>query len=434
MKLTGWGRYPVIESEVKTPITSRALHNLFAGASSVPCIPRGAGRSYGDSALAPNTISSRLLNHITDFDEHTGTIRCGAGVTLAELLDLFVPRGWFLRSTPGTKLISVGGAIASDVHGKSHHREGCFSNHVSTLTLMLGDGETVTCSRDTLPELFHATCGGMGLTGVILEATFRMRSITSSYIRETTFKAANLDEALTLLEEQEGTTYSVAWIDCLSTGGHLGRSLLMIGDFVDDGRLDMKRGKPLSVPFDMPGFLLNRYSVTAFNALYYHRVRERRSEGMVHFEPFFYPLDRIHDWNRIYGKGGFTQYQFVIPREAGRVGMAAILNRIAESQRGSFLAVLKAFGKGNDNYLSFPMEGYTLALDFKIDQGLFPFLEELDRIVLDHGGRIYLSKDVRMSKSTFKRGYPLWEKFQEVRRRYGADRAFRSLQSDRLGL
>ena len=397
-------------------------------------IPRGAGRSYGDSALAPNTISSRLLNHITHFDEHTGTIRCGAGVTLAELLDLFVPRGWFLHSTPGTKLISVGGAIASDVHGKSHHREGCFSNHVGELTLMLGDGETVTCSRDTHPELFHATCGGMGLTGVILDATFRMRPVKSSYISETTYKAANLDEALTLIEANEGTTYSVAWIDCLSTGGRLGRSLLMIGDFVDDGRLDLKRGKPLSVPFDMPGFLLNRYSVTAFNALYYHRVRERRSERIVHFEPFFYPLDSIHDWNRVYGKGGFTQYQFVIPREAGKAGMTSVLNRIAESKRGSFLAVLKAFGKGNDNYLSFPMEGYTLALDFKIDPGLFPFLEELDRIVLDHGGRLYLSKDVRMSESTFKRGYPRWEKFQEVRRRYGADRAFRSLQSDRLGL
>ena len=351
MKLTGWGRYPVIESEVKTPITPTALRNLFAGASSVPAIPRGAGRSYGDSALAPNTISSRLLNHITHFDEHTGSIRCGAGVTLAELLDLFVPRGWFLHSTPGTKLISVGGAIASDVHGKSHHREGCFSNHVSELTLMLGNGETVTCSRDTHPELFHATCGGMGLTGVILDASFRLRPIKSAHILETTYKAANLDEALTLIEANEGTTYSVAWIDCLSTGGRLGRSLLMIGDFVDDGRLDLKRGKPLSVPFDMPGCLLNKYTVTAFNALYYHRVRKRQSERIVHFEPFFYPLDSIHDWNRIYGKGGFTQYQFVIPREAGRVGMAAILNRIAESKRGSFLAVLKAFGKGNDNFV-----------------------------------------------------------------------------------
>jgi FAD/FMN-containing dehydrogenase len=274
----------------------------------------------------------------------------------------------------------------------------------------------------------------MGLTGVILDATFRMRPISSAYLRQTTFKAANLDEALALIEANEDTAYSVAWIDCLSRGRRLGRSLLMTGDFVDDGRLELKPGKPLAVPVDMPGFLLNKYTVTAFNALYYHRVHKRQSEQVVHFDPFLYPLDSLHDWNRIYGKGGFTQYQFVIPKQAGRQGMAAILGRIAESGRGSFLAVLKSFGKGNDNYLSFPMEGYTLALDFKIDQGLFPFLDELDRIVLDYGGRLYLAKDVRMSEATFKRGYPHWEAFQEVRRRYGADRVFHSLQSDRLGL
>lgn len=200
MKLTGWVRFPVIESEVLTPLTPSALRKRFADASPIPCIPRGAGRSHGDSALAPNTISSRLLNHITHFDEDTGVIRCGAGVTLAELLDLFVPRGWFLCSTPGTQLISVGGAIASDVHGKSHHREGCFSNHVTEFTLTLADGETVACSRDAHPELFQATCGGMGLTGIILDATFQMRPIQSAYIRETTFKAAHLEEVLALFE------------------------------------------------------------------------------------------------------------------------------------------------------------------------------------------------------------------------------------------
>lgn len=434
MKLTGWGKFPVIESDIYTPTTSTELRNWLTRASPIPCISRGAGRSYGDSSLAPHTISSHFLNHILQFDERTGVIRCGSGVTLSELLDLFVPQGWFIYSTPGTKLISVGGAIASDVHGKSHHREGCFSDNISELTLLLGSGEIVSCSRDTHAELFRATCGGMGLTGVILDATFKLRRINSSYVRESILKAANLDEAIDLFAENEGTTYSVAWIDCLSTGQNLGRSLLMIGDFIDDGRLELKRGEPLSVPFEMPGFLLNRYTVTAFNMLYYHRVLKRRSEHVVHFDPFFYPLDSIRDWNRIYGKAGFTQYQFVIPKHAGKVGMFNILNRIAESKRGSFLAVLKAFGMGNDNFLSFPMEGYTLALDFKIDRDLFSFLDELDHIILDHGGRLYLSKDVRMSESTFKRGYPQWEMFQEVRRCYGADRVFRSLQSDRLGL
>ncbi|MFM8331949.1 MAG: FAD-dependent oxidoreductase [Candidatus Methylumidiphilus sp.] len=434
MRLTSWGKYPIIESTFLSSATSAGFTQYIATNKFLPCIARGAGRSYGDSALAETVLSSRFLNHLVDFDAQTGTLRCEAGVTLAEMLGIFVPRGWFIASTPGTKLITVGGAVASDVHGKSHHIEGCFSQQVLALTLLLGNGEIISVSRESHPDLFRATCGGMGLTGMILDVTFKLRPINSTYLRETTFKAANLEESLTLIEESESTTYSVAWIDCVSTGSLLGRSLLMVGEFTDDGRLDLPKGKPLSVPVDMPGFLLNQYSVAAFNALYYHRVRQPRTERVVHFEPFFYPLDGVHHWNRIYGKDGFTQYQFVLPKESGWVGMAEILKRIAESKRGSFLAVLKAFGKANDNYLSFPMEGYTLALDFKIDAGLFGFLDELDRIVLDHGGRLYLSKDVRMSEATFKRGYPLWETFSEIRHRYGATKVFRSLQSDRLGL
>lgn len=433
MRLTSWGKYPIIDSTVVTP-SSSAEFAEWAVAGKVPCIARGAGRSYGDSALAPTVLSSRFLDHILDFDDQTGVLRCEAGVTLAELLEVFVPRGWFIASTPGTKLITVGGAVASDVHGKSHHSEGCFSQQVIAMTLLLGDGQVIEANRQSHPELFQATCGGMGLTGVILEVTFKLRPIQSAYLRETTFKAANLEESLSLIEEYESTTYSVAWIDCVATGDSLGRSLLMVGEFCDDGRLDLPKTKALSVPVDFPGFTLNRHTVAAFNALYYHRLRQAKTERVVHFEPFFYPLDSVHQWNRIYGKGGFTQYQFVLPKNSGRPGVGEILKRIADSKRASFLAVLKAFGKANANYLSFPMAGYTLALDFKIDPGLFAFLDELDRIVLDYGGRLYLSKDVRMSESTFKLGYPQWEKFKEIRRNYGAETVFRSLQSDRLGL
>lgn len=432
-KIRSWGKYMEIESEVWFPQTYAFLKSIINGLGH-DCLARGLGKSYGDSSLAPTIISSKFFNHVLEYDDKTGVVRCGAGVTLAELLDLFVPRGWFPRSTPGTKLISVGGAIAADVHGKSHHREGCFSEHVISLTLMLANGETVSCSRETHPELFKATCGGMGLTGVILDATFQMRRIDSAYLRETTYKAVNVEEALALIEEHEETTYSVAWIDCLSTGSKLGRSLLIVGEFVDDGRLESKSGKALSVPFEFPSFALNRHTVAAFNTLYYNRVRQVRTERIVHFEPFFYPLDSLLDWNRIYGKTGFLQYQFVLPKEKGKPGMTEILSRIAESKRGSFLAVLKAFGTANDNYLSFPMSGYTLALDFKIEPGLFEFLDELDLVVSEYGGRLYLAKDARMSEAMFKRGYPQWETFMDIRRRYGADRKFRSLQSDRLGL
>ena len=434
MELTGWGKYPVVDADVITPLTHTAIKSSLLGDRPFRGIARGLGRSYGDSSLARQVVSTAYLDHLLSFDDSTGRLTCAAGLSLAEIVRIFVPRGWFLPVTPGTKFVTLGGAIASDVHGKNHHCEGSFSDHVESFRLMLADGSTVNCSREDSPELFYATCGGMGLTGIIVDATFRLKPIRSAYIDAITIKVVNLKEALELFEAYDQTTYSVAWIDCLTTGSKLGRSLLMLGEHAEDGRLLPAKQGALTVPMDMPGFLLNRYSIQAFNTLYYHRLWKKRTERIVHYEPFFYPLDSIHHWNRIYGKGGFTQYQFVVPREAGLTGMTTILNRIAQSKRGSFLAVLKAFGKGNDNYLSFPMEGYTLTLDFKLDSGLFPLLDELDRIVLDLGGRLYLSKDVRMSEDTFKQSYPRWERFMEVRRRYGANKVFNSLQSERLGL
>jgi len=226
----------------------------------------------------------------------------------------------------------------------------------------------------------------------------------------------------------------VAWIDCLAKASNLGRSLIMLGEHRENDELKAGSPKALSIPLDLPGCLLNKYSIKAFNFLYYNKVRQNKIQRNVHYEPFFYPLDAIHQWNRIYGKNGFTQYQFVLPTSAGREGMKAVLKKIADSGRGSFLAVLKAFGPANHNLLSFPMSGYTLALDFKIDDGLFAFLDELDAMVLDYGGRLYLAKGVRMSEATFKRSYPQWTSFQEVREHYGATSFFNSLQSQRLGL
>jgi FAD/FMN-containing dehydrogenase len=405
-------------------------------------VARGLGRSYGDSALANSLISTQSLDHFLAFDEVTGILNCAAGVSFAEILNLLVPKGWFLPVTPGTQFVTVGGAIASDVHGKNHHLEGSFSAHLISLKLCIASGEILECSVTQHRELFLATCGGMGLTGIILETRFQLLAIETAYIQETTWKTSNLAETLALFDEFQQTTYSVAWIDCLSTGKHLGRSLLMLGEHTKEAELpddslanlEIAKSSKLSIPVDMPNALLNSYSVKAFNALYYNKVRQKQTQRQVHYAPFFYPLDSIQNWNRLYGKQGFTQYQFVLPKTAGLEGMTEILKKIAASKRGSFLAVLKAFGKGNENYLSFPMEGYTLALDFKIDSSLFAFLDELDRIVLDYGGRLYLTKDARMSEATFKQSYPLWEQFQSVRHQYGAEKLFNSLQSQRLGL
>lgn len=428
MKINGWGRYPIIESTVISP---QVVGEIKIDSES---IPRGLGRSYGDSALAPHVIGTLSLNHFIAFDAETGTLTCEAGVSLADILTTFVPKGWFLPVTPGTKFVTVGGAIASDVHGKNHHVDGSFSNHVSSFQIILADGSCVECSRSLNSDLFYATCGGMGLTGIIVSATLVLKKINSAFINETTYKAKNLKEVFALFEEHQSSTYSVAWIDCLASGEDLGRSLLMLGEHAQEGGLILNEAKKLSVPFTMPTLLLNQYSIKAFNALYYNKQRERVTERCVHYDKYFYPLDGLNHWNRLYGKNGFTQYQFVLPKAAGFEGMSQILKEIAASKRGSFLSVLKVLGPANENYLSFPMEGYTLALDFKIEPGLFELLDQLDRIVLAYGGRIYLTKDVRMSEAMFKQSYTKWLNFAKIRTQYGADKKFHSLQSQRLGI
>jgi len=433
MELTGWGQYPRSDARVTRPVTAAELLEKCTRSGS-QVIARGMGRSYGDSALAATVIDTRQLDDYIAFDETRGALTCGAGITLSDILNTFLSRGWFLPVTPGTGFITVGGAIASDVHGKNHHLDGSFCDHLESFTLATASQGLVHCSRHSHPALFRATCGGMGLTGIIVSATFTLKPVTSGFIEQTTFKANNLASALELFETHSNAPYSVAWIDCLATGNDLGRSLITLGSHASQGPLQAGTAAALAVPFNTPGALLNAFSIRAFNYLYYQRVRKNQSTRLIHYQPFFYPLDGIANWNRLYGRKGFLQYQFVVPKAGGKESLTAILKRIAASGKGSFLAVLKTFGKGNDNLLSFPMEGYTLALDFKMDSAIFPLLDELDTMVTDHGGRIYLTKDARMSEATFKTSYPGWEAFQDIRREWGADGVFNSLQSLRLGL
>jgi len=309
---------------------------------------------------------------------------------------------------------------------------GCFSSCVDSFELMLPSGDIVLCSQKENNRLFRATCGGMGLTGVILTAVIRLQRVKSALIRETVKQCQNLEEIFHCFEKYKTLPYSVAWIDCLESGDKVGRSVLMAGEHADTGSLNIDLKQPVSVPFDFPGFCLNRYSVKLFNRLYYHSRPSSVENRLVPLDPFFYPLDSIGHWNRIYGRGGFTQYQLVLPKEASYDGLKLILDRIAKQGLGSFLAVLKLCGPSNDNDLSFPMEGYSLALDLKIERKLFPFLDELDRMVIDYGGRLYLTKDVRMNKTVFRKGYPSWETFAELRETMGMKEKFASLQSRRL--
>ncbi len=428
MSLLSWGIYPKIKSSVFSLRDTESLRAYTEKTEEF--IPYGNGRSYGDSALADNIVYAKPYNNFLAFDAQEGILECQAGVLLSEILDAFVKRGWFLKVTPGTKLITIGGAIASDVHGKNHHVEGCFSECVEEMTLMLPSGEIKSCKKGD--ALFHATCGGMGLTGVILSAKISLKKINSKHINQTTIKTKNLKETFEAFEKYENMPYSVAWIDCLAQNEEIGKCLLMVGDFANDGDLEYKSKKKLTIPFTFPSFALNNLSVKAFNWLYYAKAPEGISKQKVDIDTFFYPLDAIGDWNKIYGSGGFTQYQFILPKESSYEGLKEILGKISASGKGSFLAVLKLYGKANDNYLSFPMEGYSLALDFKIEAGLFELLDALDEVVVRHGGRIYLTKDVRVSRETFEKGYPYIETFRTFRKENNMDKKLQSLQSKRV--
>lgn len=432
MKIHGWGRYPSCESKVLLPLSLAGVAEALAASGHL--IARGLGRSYGDSANAPQVIQTNYLDHFIEFDQLTGVLTCQAGVSIREILQLVVPNGWFVPVTPGTSHITIGGAIASDVHGKNHHLDGTFSQHVLTLDLMLASGEVVQTSKASLPDLFRATCGGMGLTGVILAAKIQLKRIKSSHIIQHTYQANCLEAVCEKFEENISSTYSVAWIDCLAKGGQLGRSLLMLGEHAEDGVLGLAKIKARNIPFEMPGLLLNPYSIKAFNSLYYNKATLSKQMQIIPFEPYFYPLDALRNWNRLYGKSGFVQYQFVLPKAVGVHGLKQILKTIVDSGRGSFLAVLKVFGPKNENFLSFPIEGFTLALDFKMSSETVALIKELDAMIIAMGGRIYLTKDALMSAATFKMTYPQWATFEEVRAKYGAIGKFASNQSIRLGL
>ncbi|MFP3599538.1 FAD-binding protein [Chryseobacterium sp. SIMBA_029] len=406
-KVTNWGNFPVVEKEMRSEDSFKKIREFVLNHNEV--IARGNGRCYGDASLGEHIFSTKKLNKFISFDRLNGVIECESGVLLSDVLEISVPQGYFLYVTPGTKFISVGGAIASDVHGKNHHAEGCFSEYVIEFKLMTERGEIITCSREENSAQFWATIGGMGLTGIILTAKFKLKNIESAYIRQESIKAENLDEIFRLFDESESWTYTVAWIDCLQKGKNIGRSILMRGEHAFQHELPQNMNKnPLrlkkklqpTVPFYFPNFVLNNLTVKIFNLLYYKKQSKKEVKNFIDYETFFYPLDAISDWNKIYGKSGFIQYQMVIPKEAGKEGMKKILETIANSGNGSFLAVLKLFGKNNpEAYNSFPVEGYTLALDFKVNSKLKKLVGKLDDIVQQFGGRIYLTKD-SMSKSS----------------------------------
>jgi len=411
-----WGRYPVTHETV----LGLSDRNAPLPAADRPMLPLGNARSYGDSCLNDDGIllATRGLDRFIAFDPATGVLTCEAGVLFAEILDLVVPQGWFLPVTPGTRFVTVGGAIGNDVHGKNHHRCGSLGHHVLAFELLRTDGSRRRCSPEQNTDWFDATIGGLGLTGVITWATIQLRRIASPWMSTESHRFGNLDTFFALsMSSDRDYEYTVSWIDCAARGNALGRGLFSRGNHAParPDRRPAASTRRLSVPATPPVSLVNSLSLRIFNQLYYHRQRRPVAHATTHYEPFFYPLDSIAHWNRMYGPRGFLQYQCVVPPENARAAMEILIRSIAASGGGSFLAVLKQFGdRPSRGMLSFPRPGTTLALDFP-NHGTttFALLDRLDAIVSEAGGAVYPAKDARMSGERFRSYFPRWEAFSK---------------------
>jgi FAD/FMN-containing dehydrogenase len=414
-----WGRYPTYGAKILPlhwqsdfPAIAAGLHN---GA-----LPVGMGRSYGDVCLLKdgNLLLTTGMDRLIDFDLETGLLTAEAGITLAQILDFAVPHGFFLPVSPGTKYVTLGGAIANDIHGKNHHGAGTFGRHITQFELVRSDGSRKLCTPTENPDFYAATIGGLGLTGLISWATLRLKPIVSRMIDYEGIQFHGIDEFLDLTNQSKGVEYTVSWVDVTSTGRNFARGIFMQGDH-STKRDELKRSsKPkLVFPFDAPGFALNHLSVSLFNTAYFHKQIHKRVVALQDYEPFFYPLDKVLRWNRMYGKRGLLQFQYVIPWDHAKEGTIAILREVAKSGLASFLAVLKAFGDvSSPGMMSFPKPGITLALDFpiKLDKS-FPLFARLADMTLEFGGRLYPAKDAAMTAQQFQSFYPQWQQFARYR-------------------
>ncbi|HXP19951.1 MAG TPA: FAD-binding oxidoreductase [Streptosporangiaceae bacterium] len=445
-KLAGWGRTEPTVADVAAPVSPDQVARLVGAAGERGVIARGLGRSYNNAAQNDGglVISTTAMRDVLSFSPETGVVTCEAGVSLEQLMTGFLPAGWFVPVSPGTRQVTVGGAIAADVHGKNHHAAGSFARHVESFDLLMADGDVRTVTPEASPELFWATAGGMGLTGIILRATVRLKKVETSRLVVDTVRTADIDETMAYLSATDKDyDYTVAWTDCLAAGGSLGRSVITSGDFATIGELRYRdRSSPrefspralIGAPPVFPNGLINARTVALLNEAWFHKAPRRRTGEIQTIGTFFHPLDGIRNWNRVYGPAGFRQYQYVVPFESPDV-VRRSLERISALRAPSFVTVLKRFGEGDPGMLSFPMPGWTLALDFPArTPWLDRLLTELDEMVLSAGGRLYLAKDSRIPADLMGQMYPRLEAFGRLRAEIDPRGVFGSDLSRRLDL
>ena len=394
----------------------------------------GNYRSYGDSCLNKNILNTRNFSKIIFFDKKKGILRAQSGVTLKKILELIVPHGWFLMVTPGTKYVTLGGAISSDIHGKNHHRIGCFSECVINFKLMKPNGKTIDCSKKNNKDYFRAVCGGMGLIGVVTEASIKLLKIKSTKIEQDVYIAENLEKTFEYFEKYKKYNYSSAWVDTIKRNNSFGRSVFLAGNFSRKYNISRPNFKEKKIPFFFKFNVINNFTINLFNLFYYFKSKILKKNFLSGFDQFFFPLDTFVNWNLLYGKKGFLQYQFIIPKKKSYVAMLEILKEIEKNKIYSSLGVLKLYGKKNLNYLSFPIKGYSLAIDFPNTGKVLDLLEKLDLIVNRYNGRIYLAKDNRIRKKNFFKNYDNFNQFLKFRKKVGAINKFNSNQSKRIGI
>ena len=433
MIIAGWGNNNIIRSDIFYPKNQQEIIEILKKLKKEGIITRGLGRSYGDVSLYKNTLSLEKYEKNLELNEKLGILNCSANLSLIEILKKIVKKGWFLNVSPGTKYITIGGAIANDVHGKNHHNDGSFSDYIEEIKIITPDGVIRNCSRTSGYDLFKATCGGVGLTGVIISAKFKLLKVKSKNLDVKVFKTKNINETLKKFKELNKSKYLVAWVDTVNKND-FGKSVILSGDHSDDNDLDLKLKKGFKLPSFIGSLFMNIFFISIFNKLYFFK-HQNDLETKQDLDSFFYPLDRVLNWNKFYGKKGFTQIQILIKDENKYV---EILNKIfyffKKKNTFSYLTTLKEYGNGNNNYLSFAEKGLSVTLDIPIKNNFYKIYEEFEKLLINENIKIYLAKDSFMSKTFFYASYDKIKLFTNLKKKIDPMRKFKSIQSQRLGL